>query len=492
MTKLQRKVCVMIISTFWMNTGAIAQEKGRAEAQVDPYTRDEICDRLNQTDSRRISALSGALLGVGLYNLMVSVPELKKEFEARKQLSVNSLSKSSTEIDDAIAFYDRENDITQKLLGSKSAKDLEVTVLDGESSEEAFTRAFGELEDKELGSSSLNNLLKKYKNGNQEAYNKLLQLKQARIELIAYRSAALNAHGVKNVSQLTTESRGYRKFKMKDALTNQSAMLESVNSDLLMDRVRSDAVARYIYNAKDAWFYTKFKPRLSEQTKIWIQQLDGKDLTPAERVGVTLKLKKTLLADLKESDLLPKLDPRLKGKELAKTVIARDLFLSSAVDNSLEAAVNLGGFSALEKSQAVAIYMPPLPNERMRWVTGEEKVKNQSHLRSTSSPLASETNLKEGVMTGGALGEKRAATCGAGGLVALGVVGAVSALSHYSDNNIPESFAMNLPKQQRDGFAQLKKGKSECKAALVFDPTLFTAVKSYFQTKDGARSPAGK
>jgi len=469
-------------------------------AYADEYTKEKICERLNNGLNPIQMAGLGAI-GVSAALLVKTIPELRKEYEARKKFAISNISEKANETEMARFFYDRENEITKRFLAQKGIEKMVITTQKGETPEEAFVREFNNFEDKELGQSSLHKIVANYEKtiatpfddsgrGNpgrnriymalvadDHSYERSQLAKAQKVEKARSGNVPL---GEKSLTDISIPSQGNQKFNMKEALQIQASKFGKLGFDLT---VQSELDAAFKWNTQRKTFSAgeKYTPKISKETKWVIKNLEDPKTSNSKREEFSELLKKNLMEDYE--DLLPPLDRSLDAKELARTTKAREFILEKAAQNSIDAAIKSGGLSSLEKTTYAEKLLPSnYAGVAMGTTEGSPESKSiKSGYYDDFKEVKSFNEGNNGKLKGGKLATQR---CTTGGLVGLAAVGVVGSLSHYCDNEISKDFEMSLPKANRDQFAKMKNGYDACLKAVDSDPTTFTAVKNYFQIRD--------
>jgi len=221
----------------------------------DEYTREKVCARLNHTDDLDRPTSYMAAAGIGA--LFAAVPDLMKEYKAWKKISADNITYKATESELAKFLYEREMLITKKFLAQKGIENLVVEVELGETPTQAFVREFSKFEDRELGSRSINNLIKKYAKSNvnlDKTRNVLLTIfdsnkflvegtldkiedkrydnNQAKTKLQESKDLRAKAprDGLSDITVTSLgENKGQQKFSMKDALILEQKRLKEMS-----------------------------------------------------------------------------------------------------------------------------------------------------------------------------------------------------------------------------------------------------------------------
>jgi len=459
-------------------------------ARADDYTKEQLCRRLSSPPAANIALLSGVGIGVGIYELVKAVPELKEELEARRN-GLDKVKNASSNTDMAIAYYEREAAITKRIMGRRDIPKtpMKPVVRTGAKyeSEVKYAKQFFDLEDKEMGPSSLNNLLRKYQAKNDvKAVAAIQELIKVRVNMLSQnKDMAVALMRQKTTPQLAKEGATFA-----DGLANQSEVLNKLVGNLVRKREEDALLRRWKNPAGNA---IEFQPKISAETKDLASLYKTSIETNAsvkKRIAAYADLKKSLVADYQKSDIFEPIDASLSKEELARTLKVRDGILNDIVGNSIK-----NGSTTLGKQQNIAELMKPMGvNKDLQSL---EHVKTQKYLQDVDK--VSKTNGEPRDFGGlnetseGSLVAKKGAVCKGGGLVALGIAGVVSSLSNYCDNQISKDFEMSLPKSNRDQFAKMKGDYHDCIDELTKDPTLFAATQTFFKTKDQeARTPAAE
>jgi len=447
-----------------------------AGVRADEYTKEKICLRLNPDKSRTAAQIvDAAAVGIGVVGLVKLVPELQAEIEARAN-GLDKVKAAPTNTEMAIAFYEREKEISKRILAGKGGNTQAEVHYDGEK----FAKTYFELEDKELGSSSLNNLLKKYQSQHDEkAVSAIRALMAARINMFnADKNEVLALMGKKNPKQMV-QILGF--MNVKEVLTNQVQTLDQVVSNLTYRAEQEALVRRWDRSLK------VFTPNLSPQTRTLAKFYDefGDKDQPEKKADLDA-LKKSLREDYKKSGLFGPLDPKMDKVKLAATLDAREKVLDKMVNSAI-----LDGVPTLGRSRSVKELVGDVDRANYESMPYRRDILDVYADGEKATAIGKRDFGGLNKTSEGTLLDKKLNTCSAAGLVGVGVAGLVGSLSYYCDNEIAKNFEMNLPKASRDQFGMMKSGYAACVEAVEKDPTLFTAIQTKFKIADEAsRSPA--
>ena len=425
------------------------------------FTAEEICTSLNP-DSNTIAkaglVVGGGFLALSAKDLMKAVPELYKELNTRKNLSIDKVVSAETKFEMMNAFYARELEITDKIL---ALPNLPTTGMDMQSGIGEYLKTFESLEEKVMGSSSLNSLFKTHLHDH-SASGFLHDYHSLRGEVVY----------------------GYyddRSTPFRDALAQQRVRLANLMKEVAI--VEENAGIRKLFHEK--WNSNDPKRHqvdvLSEDSKKMANWLDKNEST-LDKSGLAQKndaLKHSIEQDiLNNREFMPEIDPSLKGTELKSRLQARESIAKEVARELFKL-----DYTAMQKPQEYQGLMK---------IVGYHLGSNRAEIFKRTAEFSFETNEYKGSFDRGKFyGEQldglRKRISKSGGIAAMSAALLIAAWDHDDANVISDSLRMNLSKLDDEEFADLKKGKAACLKALK-DQNKLMAVQDLMKGKSSSVS----